>query len=233
MYVCVGDFKGEQGEHAGQTQVDFLSDTISSSFVAAVRQMVPPGSSFNTHTCASRHTSTHTPACSVRDHTSFHYPSSVLYNNIRWGNNRMLSLNISSGISARTVEQRCQVSSFIVKLSPAFPLRCRHHLQSNNTWYFWLNQNQLHSVWWHQWWKVAINVPEVNCIVPYVQKPVSKGMQMKRNSNQQRVLMLRFTLYLLRSQYEIHILCYNIAFKSLKAQGSSASALKQYTCYWV
>lgn len=121
MCVCV--LKAEQEGHAGQTQVDFLSDTISSSFVAAVRQMVPPGSSFNTHTHVRYQTYkyTHTPARSVKDHTSFHYPSSVLYNNIRWGNNRMLSQNISSGISGCTAGHRCQVSSFLVKLSLHFP----------------------------------------------------------------------------------------------------------------
>lgn len=112
--------KGGAEVHAGQTQVDFLLDTIWSSFVASVRQMAPPGSSFNTHRCANRHTSTHTPVCSVIDHTSFHYLSSVLYNNIRWGNNHMLSQNISSGISACTTGQCCQVSSFLVKLSLRF-----------------------------------------------------------------------------------------------------------------
>lgn len=128
--------KGGAGAHAGQTQVDFLSDTISSSFVAAVRQMVLPGSSFNTHRCANRHSSTHTPVCSVKDHTSFHYPSSVLYNNIRWGNNHMLSQNISSGISAHTAGQCCQVSSFLVKLSLHF-LSNTATTFNHTTWYFW------------------------------------------------------------------------------------------------
>lgn len=121
---CVCVLKVEQRGHAGQTQEDFLSDTISSSFVATVRQMVLPGSSFNTHThaCALTDIQVHTPpAYSVKDHTSFHYLSLVLYNNIRRGNNRMLVQNISSGISARTAGQRCQVSYFLVKLSPNFP----------------------------------------------------------------------------------------------------------------
>jgi len=104
--VCV---KGRAGGHTGQTQVDLVSNSISSSFVAAVRQMVLPGSSFNTHTHVRTYKYTHTPTCSVKDHTSFHYPSSVLYNNIRWGNNRMLSQNISSEISACTAGQRCQM----------------------------------------------------------------------------------------------------------------------------
>lgn len=139
-YKCACLLKVERGGGgwAEQTQADLFSDTISSSFVAAVRQMVPPGSSFNTH--RHRHVHSHTckythtlPACSVKDHTSFHYPSSVLYNNIRRGNNSMLSRTFHHGYQSVLLGSVARSPFFPVKLSlhsppTPPPLSIKQHL---------------------------------------------------------------------------------------------------------
>lgn len=103
--------KVRQQGNVGQTEVDFLPDSISSSGVATVRQMVSPGSSFHRHKCAITDIRVHTDSYthSVKGHISFHYTSSALCNNIRWGNSCMLSQNISSVVSAHT-GYVCQVS---------------------------------------------------------------------------------------------------------------------------
>lgn len=110
--------KVRQQGYIGQTEVDFLPDTVSSSGVATAgsSQMVSLGSSFHRHKCAITviwvHTDSHTH--SVKAHISFHYTSSALYNNIRWGNSCILSQTISSGVSVLTSGSVCQVASFFV-----------------------------------------------------------------------------------------------------------------------
>lgn len=147
--------KGGAGGRAGQT--DLCSDTISSSFVSTVRQMVLPAPHL-TYTHVNQHT---LPAGSVKDHTSFHYPSLVLDNNIRWGNNSMLSeTHFITDISPYCWAALPGFVFFLVKLSlhspPTLP---PPSIKQHMILLIKSDLNQLPSGLWHQWEKGQYILP--------------------------------------------------------------------------
>lgn len=131
-----------RGRGAGQTRVDLYSDTISSSIVASVRQMVPDtGSSFKRHIHS--HWFKYTHSLSAHWNIIYHFITSPQL----W---TITSAGVITACSPWTFHHRYQSVLLGRDVRHLFfscesyrhvLLSCHHCFQSNNTWYFWLNLN--------------------------------------------------------------------------------------------